>query len=70
MKKEVPAEFVTAGGITRKEIDFHTMESKRIPNFYFAGESTASPVASTFKPAGQEGTLRAWRWQRGFDLQD
>ena len=38
MKKEVPAEFVTAGGISRKEIDFRTMESKIIPNLYFAGE--------------------------------
>jgi predicted flavoprotein YhiN len=38
MKKEVPAEFVTAGGISRKEIDFRTMESKLIPNLYFAGE--------------------------------
>ncbi len=31
-------EFVTAGGICRKEIDFRTMESKVIPNLYFAGE--------------------------------
>jgi len=38
MKKEVPAEFVTAGGICRKEIDFRTMESKIVPNLYFAGE--------------------------------
>ena len=38
MKKEVPAEFVTAGGISRKEIDFRTMESKIVPNLYFAGE--------------------------------
>ena len=38
MKKEVPAEFVTAGGISRKGIDFRTMESKLIPNLYFAGE--------------------------------
>ena len=38
MKKEVPAEFVTAGGISRKEIDFRTMESKIVPKLHFAGE--------------------------------
>jgi predicted flavoprotein YhiN len=38
MKKEVPAEFVTAGGISRKEIDFRTMESKLVPGLHFAGE--------------------------------
>ena len=31
-------EFVTAGGISREEIDFRTMESKKQPGFYFAGE--------------------------------
>ncbi|MXV37307.1 aminoacetone oxidase family FAD-binding enzyme [Flavobacteriaceae bacterium Ap0902] len=31
-------EFVTAGGVDLKEIDFKTMESKLIPNLYFAGE--------------------------------
>ena len=31
-------EFVTAGGIHLKEINFKTMESKKIPNLYFAGE--------------------------------
>lgn len=31
-------EFVTAGGIDLKEVDFKTMESKLIPNLYFAGE--------------------------------
>lgn len=31
-------EFVTAGGIALKEIDFKTMESRIIPNLYFAGE--------------------------------
>jgi hypothetical protein len=31
-------EFVTAGGIALKEVDFKTMESKQIPNLYFAGE--------------------------------
>lgn len=38
MKKQVPAEFVTAGGICRKEINFRTMESTIISNLYFAGE--------------------------------
>lgn len=32
------AEFVTSGGISRKEIDFSTMESKIIPKLFFAGE--------------------------------
>lgn len=31
-------EFVTAGGISLKEVDFKTMESKVIPGLYFAGE--------------------------------
>jgi predicted Rossmann fold flavoprotein len=31
-------EFVTAGGIALKEVDFKTMESKLIPNLFFAGE--------------------------------
>ena len=31
-------EFVTAGGINLKEINFKTMESKILSNLYFAGE--------------------------------
>lgn len=31
-------EFVTAGGVDLKEIDFKTMKSKFLPNFYIAGE--------------------------------
>lgn len=31
-------EFVTCGGISLKNIDMHTMQSKIIPNLYFAGE--------------------------------
>ncbi|NCN10077.1 MAG: NAD(P)/FAD-dependent oxidoreductase [Leptospira sp.] len=31
-------EFVTAGGISRKDINFKTMQSKKIPNLYFTGE--------------------------------
>ena len=32
-------EFVTAGGVTRDEIDFRNMESKIHPGLYFAGET-------------------------------
>lgn len=32
-------EFVTAGGIRLSEIDPHTMQSKKIPGLYFAGET-------------------------------
>lgn len=31
-------EFVTAGGISLDEVNFNTMESKRIPGMFFAGE--------------------------------
>jgi predicted Rossmann fold flavoprotein len=31
-------EFVTSGGVTLSEVDFNTMESRLIPNLYFAGE--------------------------------
>jgi predicted Rossmann fold flavoprotein len=31
-------EFVTCGGITLSEINFKTMESKLVPNLFFAGE--------------------------------
>jgi len=31
-------EFVTAGGVSRAEIDFRTMESKLVPGLFFAGE--------------------------------
>lgn len=31
-------EFVTAGGVCRKEIDWRTMESKFVPGLHFAGE--------------------------------
>lgn len=31
-------EFVTSGGVSLKEIDFKTMESKKVPGLYFAGE--------------------------------
>lgn len=31
-------EFVTCGGVDLKEIDLETMESKKLPGLYFAGE--------------------------------
>lgn len=31
-------EFVTAGGVNLSEVDFKTMQSKKIPGLYFAGE--------------------------------
>lgn len=37
-KSTFKEEFVTAGGIDLKEIDFKTFESKLHPNLYFAGE--------------------------------
>ncbi|MFT4155817.1 NAD(P)/FAD-dependent oxidoreductase [Parafilimonas sp.] len=37
-KSSFKEEFVTAGGIDLKEIDFKTMRSKVLPNVYFAGE--------------------------------
>lgn len=32
-------EFVTAGGVSLKEVDVQTMQSKQIPGLYFAGEA-------------------------------
>ena len=37
-KGEFKEEFVTCGGITLKEVDFKTMQSKICPGLYFAGE--------------------------------
>ncbi|PZR23679.1 MAG: aminoacetone oxidase family FAD-binding enzyme [Flavobacterium psychrophilum] len=37
-KSTFKEEFVTAGGIDLKEINFKTMESKLLPDMYFAGE--------------------------------
>jgi hypothetical protein len=31
-------EFVTCGGVCLQDIDIKTMESKKVPNLYFAGE--------------------------------
>ncbi|WP_343488036.1 NAD(P)/FAD-dependent oxidoreductase [Allomuricauda sp. d1] len=37
-KSTFKEEFVTAGGVDLKEIDFKTFQSKLLPNLYFAGE--------------------------------
>ncbi|BCY27551.1 NAD(P)/FAD-dependent oxidoreductase [Flavobacterium okayamense] len=37
-KSTFKEEFVTAGGVDLKEVNFKTMESKILPNLYFAGE--------------------------------
>lgn len=37
-KSTFKEEFVTAGGVDLKEINFKTFESKKLPNIYFAGE--------------------------------
>jgi predicted flavoprotein YhiN len=37
-KSTFKEEFVTAGGVDLKEIDFKTFQSKVLPNLYFAGE--------------------------------
>jgi predicted Rossmann fold flavoprotein len=37
-KSTFKEEFVTAGGVDLREVNFKTFESKRIPNLYFAGE--------------------------------
>ncbi|MCC5813650.1 MAG: NAD(P)/FAD-dependent oxidoreductase [Leptospira sp.] len=37
-KGEFKEEFVTAGGVNRKDVNFNTMESKIVPGMFFAGE--------------------------------
>ncbi|MFA5010811.1 MAG: NAD(P)/FAD-dependent oxidoreductase [Ignavibacteria bacterium] len=37
-KSTFKEEFVTAGGVSLKEVDFRTMESKKVKGLYFAGE--------------------------------
>ena len=37
-KSTFKEEFVTAGGVDLREINFKTFESKRVPNLFFAGE--------------------------------
>lgn len=37
-KSTFKEEFVTAGGVNLKEVNFKTFESKRLPNLYLAGE--------------------------------
>lgn len=38
LPKVVPSEFVSCGGLARNEINWRTMESKKTPGLYFAGE--------------------------------
>ncbi len=48
-------EFVTCGGIQLPEVDFTTMESKKAPNLFFAGECLdidGVPVDSIFNRHG------------------
>ena len=37
-KSTFKEEFVTCGGVRLEEVDFKTMESKKCPGLYFAGE--------------------------------
>ena len=37
-KSPFKEEFVTAGGVSLDEVDFRTMESKKSPGLFFAGE--------------------------------
>jgi predicted flavoprotein YhiN len=37
-KSPFKEEFVTCGGVRLSEVDFRTMESRRAPGLYFAGE--------------------------------
>lgn len=37
-KSTFKEEFVTAGGVSLKEIDFKTMQARRFPGLYFTGE--------------------------------
>jgi hypothetical protein len=37
-KSTFKEEFVTAGGVDLKHVNFQTMEHKLVPNLYFAGE--------------------------------
>ena len=37
-KSTFKEEFVTAGGVSLKEVDFKTFASRKLPNLYFAGE--------------------------------
>lgn len=53
-------EFVTAGGVDLKAIDFKTMQSKLLPNLYFAGEVLnidALTGGFNFQAAWSEGWL-------------
>jgi predicted Rossmann fold flavoprotein len=53
-------EFVTCGGVSLKEVDFKTMESRLVPGLYFAGEIwilMALRVDLTFRVLGRPAWL-------------
>ena len=50
---------VSAGGVSTEEIDVHTMESRKIPGLYFAGE-----VMDVDGMCG--GYNLQWAWSSGF----
>lgn len=58
-------EFVTCGGVDLKEVDFKTMESRLVPNLYFAGE-----VLNIDGITGGFNFQNAWTtgWIAGIDL--
>jgi predicted flavoprotein YhiN len=37
-KSTFKEEFVTAGGVALKEVDFRTLQSRKVPGLFFAGE--------------------------------
>ena len=61
-KSTFKEEFVTAGGVDLKEMDFKTMKSKKLPNFYISGEVLnidAVTVGFNFQACWSEGWLIA-----------
>jgi len=59
-KSTFKEEFVTAGGVDLKEVDFKTMQSKLVPGMYFAGEVLnidALTGGFNFQAAWSEGWL-------------
>ena len=61
-KSTFKEEFVTAGGVDLKEMDFKTMKSKKLPNFYISGEVVNIDAATggfNFQACWSEGWLIA-----------
>jgi len=62
---EFKEEFVTAGGVELKEVDFRSMESKLRPGLYFAGEILdVDGLTGGFNCSapGPRASSRAWPW--------